>query len=118
MADDRFKWWFVHECDANHHESEQLRLIKREIRARAQQKSDRRCIYSDHAFGYYTLLIEFPYWVRTREEAEEWFNCNERMECVLGPYDCTGQHFTIRHKIIFRECTRTWWCYHHCGIDC
>lgn len=66
-------------------------------------------------YGYMTSLFPLPEHVQDREAAEDWFDYNERRECIASPYDCTGQVFTIWHKMVYRR--GQWWCYHHTGMD-
>lgn len=104
-------------CDYPEVRDEMIIEYKRAIRAfyKRQEQKDRRCVYEDPAYGYYTMLIEFPDWIHSREVAEEWFHGEEEMHCAPSMYDCTGQHFTIRYKLVERR--GRWYCYHHIGID-
>ena len=88
--------------------------LKREVRAYNNRERDRRCIHEDD-YGYYTMLIEFPDFIQSREEAEDWFDYHERRVYVPSPYDCTGQHMTRWYKLAYRR--GRWYCYHGIAVD-
>lgn len=60
-------------------------------------------------------LLELPIEIKTKSQAENWFQYNERLECVLSIYDCTGQQFTAWYKLFKRN--ERWWCYHCVALD-
>ena len=95
-------------------DTENIKELKRDIRRYTHRESDRRCIQDD-PYGYYTMLIECPEWVNTKEDDEEWFEEEEKMVYMPSPYDCTGQHFTLWYKFVERR--GKWYCYHHVGVD-
>ena len=117
----RFAYYFIRNCAGTPCDDPEKRdraiiEYKRAIRDfyKRQDARDRRCIHED-PYGYYDMLIEFPEWIVNREEAEDYFDCHERMVCMPSQYDCTGQHFTIRYKLFKRR--GRWYCYHHIGVD-
>lgn len=67
-------------------------------------------------FDRVITLIEFPDWVETLEDAEDYFCCNYHRAYVPTYYDCTGQIFTTSHKCFKRR--GKWMCYHSMAIDC
>lgn len=77
--------------------NEKRAALKREIRAYTNRKTDRRIIRSDYDGA--VVLINIPEGIDTREEAEEWFDAEERITYRDRGYDCTGQAFTSGHHI-------------------
>lgn len=71
---------------------------KRTIREFTHRTTDRRVINENNG-GSVMLRIDVPEDVQTQEEAEEWFDAEERMEMIPGPYDCTGRPFTYYYHI-------------------
>ena len=57
-----------------------------------------------------------PEYIKTLEDAEEYFEEYERIECRPSMYDCTGQRFTGFHHI-FRKPDGRFWCYHRIDMD-
>lgn len=117
----RFAYFFIRKCSGTPCDDPEARdamiiEYKRAIRDfyKRQNARDRRCI-DDDPYGYYTMLIEAPEWVATHDDAEEWFHECEEMHYIPSQYDCTGQHFTIRYKLVKRR--GRWYCYHRVGID-
>lgn len=94
---------------------EHLKEMKRELRRWYHRPdSNRKCLkWND--YGYETDLVKLPDWIQSEEEAEEWFNYHERREYVPSQWDCTGQVFTIRYKMVNRN--GRWYCYHHTAMD-
>lgn len=88
--------------------------LKRTIREYAHRKSDRK-YFAESDYGYYKLLIELPEYIKTYEDADEYFKEEEFMTCRPSQYDCTGQHFTLRYKIFKRN--GRFMAYHECGMD-
>lgn len=87
--------------------------LKRDVRAYNRKESDRVCIFCD--MDGYTELIQFPDYVETLEECEQWFDEVERLTYIPSQYDCTGQHFTRSHKFVNRG--GRWFCYHTVAVD-
>ena len=88
--------------------------IKREIRKYTNApKRDRRFLDGD--VDAYTVLIEFPAKIKTKEQAEQHFMDMEYRECRPSAYDCTGQAFTAWHKLVNRR--NRWYCYHRVCFD-
>ena len=93
---------------------EQVRELKKSIREYSKRKSDRR-YFGESDYGYYKVLIELPEYIKSKEDAEEYFKENEFMTCRPSQYECTGQHFTLRYKISKRN--GKYMAYHECGVD-
>lgn len=89
--------------------------IKRALRRFYHRDRSGRRLVSSNDIDSYTLLVTCPEWVKTEEDAEEWFEEEERMECIPSLYDCTGQHFSCGHKVFQRN--GKWMCYHHIAVD-
>lgn len=98
-------------------DQEKLKELKRELRKFLNKpvNEERRCIYADD-YGYYIVLVRLPEFVKNSEDAEEFFDEFERMEYRPSPYDCTGQHFTVGHKIFKRR--ERYYVYHSIAVDC
>lgn len=75
---------------------------------------DRR-IVKNYGMDGFVLLIELPEWVKTYEDAEYWFEENERRVCRPSMYDCTGDSFTSWYKLFQRN--GRWMCYHSVAFD-
>lgn len=91
--------------------------IKRAIR-RFYKKVCDRAASGETVFGEfdsYTRKYPLPEVLKTKEEAKEYFEEYEWMECAPSQYDCTGQHFTHRYVLFQRD--GRWWCYHVIGVD-
>lgn len=71
---------------------------KRRIREFQHRQSDRIVVQS-HGIDGYTLRICIPAGIETKEDAEEWFDAEERIDYTERGYDCTGQAFTGWHYI-------------------
>lgn len=77
--------------------------MKRYIRKYHKEDVNNRRIVQDRGIDGYVVLIYLPDWIKTKEEAEDWFEVNEYMECPNSPYDCTGALFTGWHYIAKRN---------------
>ena len=98
-------------CDVPHEIADKY---KRAIREYTHREKDRRVIGDDGIDGY-TVLIALPDSITGREEAEEHFYNNEYRECLPSMYDCTGQAFTLTHRVVERR--GRWYCYHTVRFD-
>ena len=89
---------------------------KRALRAllKSRDIKDRR-IVKNYGMDGFVLLIELPEWVKTYEDAEYWFEENERRVCRPSMYDCTGDSFTSWYKLFQRN--GRWMCYHSVAFD-
>ena len=64
---------------------------------------------------YIFSLEKVPYICRTLEEAEEWFEEERKLLYYPTPYDCSGQIYTVLHKIFERNGELL--CYHLTHMD-
>lgn len=101
----------------NHAKPEKIADLKRSLRSYLNKPTneERRCIYED-SYGYYVMLVRLPDFLKSMEDAEQYFDEFERMEYMPSMYDCTGQHFTTGHKIFKRR--GRFYVYHSIAIDC
>lgn len=100
------------------HYREYAKEIKREIRKFYRKvcekaKEDTAVISGD--FDCYTRRYPLPECIKTKEEAVEYMEEYEVMECAPSQYDCTGQHFTSWYKVFCRN--GRWQVYHHICVD-
>lgn len=96
---------------------ERIIALKKNIRAYNHKPVEQKpiCIYED-CYGYYTLLCPFPDFIDSVDDAEEYFEECMRLTYVPSMYDCTGQHFTVGHKIFKRR--GQFYVYHNIAVDC
>lgn len=73
-----------------------------------------KCIHEDD-YGYANLKAYLPVSIVTKEQAEEYFMDHLYRVCYPSQYDCTGQHFTLWHKLT-RQNGR-WVAYYREGMD-
>ena len=98
---------------------EYLIKMKRDIREFNKRKSE---MYADPQYrtfsdDYESVWIRkpLPDYIKTMEDAEEYFDEEERIEMIHYPWDCTGQKFTGRHCIF--EVNGRFILYHRVDID-
>lgn len=92
--------------------------IKRAIR-RFYKKVCDRANSGETRFGgwdWYTHKYPLPEYIKSREDAVEYFEEYEYMECEPSQYDCTGQLFTSRY-CVFQKPDGRWWVYHCIAMD-
>lgn len=87
---------------------------KRAIREYLTQDNTRGNIIRSDYDGY-VELVEMPEDITNAEQAEGWFEYHLEKEYVPSAYDCTGQLFTVWHKIFIRR--GRYHVYHCVGID-
>lgn len=66
--------------------------------------------------GTGTHKYPLPEHIKSREDAVEYFEEYEYMECEPSQYDCTGQLFTSRY-CVFQKLDGRWWVYHCIAMD-
>ena len=89
---------------------------KREIRDYYKRETETtEILVKDYGIDGHLILFELPSYLTSKEEAEEYFNYNEKMVCTPSAYDCTGQAFTDWHKIVERQ--GKLWAYHSISFD-
>lgn len=67
-------------------------------------------------WDWYTHKYPLPEYIKSREDAVEYFEEYEYMECEPSQYDCTGQLFTSRY-CVFQKPDGRWWVYHCIAMD-
>lgn len=88
--------------------------IKKEIRRRNNKPaSDTVVLWGE--FDSWTELVTCPAWVKSAEDAEEFFNEELDLPPIHSLYDCTGRAFVSGHKVAQR-CGK-WVVYVHKGLD-
>lgn len=107
------KFVLIAEGDAKEKAKTALQDVKREARRISKQESNTRIIASD--YDGYTEKITLDDTITAAEEAEAFFVDHYKRTYTPSQYDCTGQHFTIRHKIAYQAGRLV--IYHRVGID-
>ncbi len=87
---------------------------KRLIREFVKRTSDRRIVKSYGCDGY-VELVKLPNHLKTKEDANKYFDEEERIVCPPSAYDCTGRAFTCWFKIFKRR--DNFYAYHSIGYD-
>ena len=75
---------------------------KREVRGFHKIKSDRR-IVKDNGIDGFVELVELPEYLKSTEDATEYFEEYEVRHAIPSMYDCTGQAFTSWFKVFKRH---------------
>ena len=97
--------------------SPKISELKREIRAfqnRAPRPEERR-VYLGSDYDGCSYIEPLPESVKTEEQAEAYFEHFIERHCIPSQYDCTGQTFTVGHRVFRRQ--GCWWVYHIVGLD-
>lgn len=77
--------------------------LKREMRAFTNKPlSDRRFV-QDYGMDGYVVLFPLPEYVKTMDEAKDYFEECEYIHYRPSAYDCTGQAFTSWYKLFVRN---------------
>jgi hypothetical protein len=76
--------------------------IKRALRAYNNRPSPTVRIIKEYDCDGYVSLEEFPAHIKSRDAARKYFQQNMRRICSNHQCDCTGEAFTVWHKIIVR----------------
>jgi metallophosphoesterase superfamily enzyme len=107
------KFILIAEGDAKEKAKSALQDVKREARRISKQESNTRIITGD--YDGYTEKITLDDTITTAEEAEAFFIDHYKRTYTPSQYDCTGQAFTIWHKIAYQA--GYFVIYHHVGFD-
>lgn len=94
---------------------EQILKLKCSIRDYGYSEAPSREIVRDNGLDGYVLKVQLPDWIETKEEAEEYFEENEKITMRLTPWDCSGQAFTDWYKVF--NTNGSWRAYHSIGFD-
>ncbi len=92
--------------------------VKRSIRTflrEQQEQGENRRIVKDRGIDGFVELVRLPAYLRTLDDAKEYFEEYEVRKCAPSMYDCTGQAFTVRYKIFERR--GRLWTYHEIAFD-
>ena len=93
-----------------------IKEAKQDIRRYLKWKDETdRHIIKDYSIDGYIELIELPEYVKSKDEAEEYFESEEKLIYKPSAYDCTGQLFTGWYKLFVRR--DKWFCYHRVCCD-
>lgn len=87
--------------------------IKKAVRKYVHRETNVISVYS--GFDYVLTHEKIPHMFQTFEEAEEWFDEERRLPYYPSPYDCTGQMFTVQHKIFYSN--KEFYLYHLARMD-
>ena len=93
---------------------ERIAEQKREIRRFHKMKSDRR-IVKDNGIDGFVELVELPEYLKSTEDATEYFEEYEVRHAMPSMYDCTGQAFTSWFKVFKRH--NKFFAYHSICFD-
>ena len=110
-SDLRLAYWLIRECDLNKDFIDSVKRSAREFIKGRPLKWE--LIKGD--FDGYVVKGYLPDELKSKAEAREWFDENERIEPYNSMYDCTGQEFTGWCRI-FRVKDK-WLCYHYIARD-
>lgn len=89
--------------------------IKRALRDFNNKPSSTVRIIKEYGCDGYVSLEEFPAHIKNRDAARKYFQQNIRRICRSHQCDCTGQAFTVWHKIIMRN--GKYMVYHRVAFD-
>lgn len=103
----------IGECACRDHAAKRIVDLKRDIRSFSHKESDRQ-IVKDNGDSW-VVLITLPGYIRSKDEAVEYFEWREYMECPHSIYDCTGKLFTCWYKVFERN--GKWMAYHCIAAD-
>lgn len=102
------------ELERNNRIIERQAEIKREIRSYNHREVPFRIVIDEGMDGY-TMLMELPTFLGSKEEAEEYFEANCTICATPSIFDCTGQAFTAWYKVFKRR--NRFFAYHSVGFD-
>lgn len=107
----------IRQCEGNNDPkvAERIADLKREIRSYYKRTATHGYRMVKDNCDSYVYLIDAPEWVKSEEDAVEWFEHNEYIPPINSMYDCTGQPFTRWYKVINRN--GKWMVYHYVSID-
>lgn len=94
--------------------AEKLAELKQEIRKFNKRSSDRR-IVKDNGIDGFVELVELPEYLKSTEDATEYFEEYEVRHAMPSMYDCTGQAFTSWFKVFKRH--NKFFAYHSICFD-
>lgn len=101
--------------DSNDDIKQKIIEIKQKIRDFYRKDISRGKLVKDYGIDGGILLIELPEFLKSQQEAEEYFRKNEVITMQPSIYDCTGQAFTVGYKIFKRR--NKFFAYHSVAFD-
>lgn len=119
----RFAWIrFLEDCrDSCQNKDAAERFLireKRELRALLKKRdraSAAKRIVKDDGIDGFIVRIEFPEFIKTKEEAEAYFRQYEYIEPYYTYHDCTGRAFTSWYRLFLLN--GVWTAYHSVRFD-
>lgn len=114
IRDLRIAYELIYYCIDGKKHPDKIADLKRKIRAYNKKKNNERK-FINGTDDYYVELITMPEWIKSFDDAEYYFNENIVLKYIPSQYDCTGQLFTCRYKIVKRN--ERFICYHFVSID-
>lgn len=117
----KFYEWMLEEVKKNHGieypEVIEERIVEIKRMIRKQNKRIRtEVIVKDYGIDGYIVKFPLPEYLKTEEDAIEYFREEEYIRYRPTYYDCTGQAFTSWFKI-FQKPDGRFWAYHSVGYD-
>ena len=94
---------------------ERIKELKRDIREYNKRPESEEVIVRDYGIDGFVIRKPLPDFLKSIEDAVEYFEENEYMRCRPSMYDCTGDLFTSWYKI-YKKDGRIW-CYHSISVD-
>lgn len=68
-----------------------------------QEENQKTKLVHDNRIDGYTILYPLPDYLKTLEEAKEYFEKEEYIHLIYSMYDCTGKPFTSAYKVFCRN---------------
>lgn len=86
------------------HVKERIRDIKASIREyRDRNANPDMKVIKDYGIDGVVLLVQLPEYVKSQEDAEDYFDSKLYIPMVYSAYDCTGRAFTGWYKVFKRR---------------
>ena len=90
-------------------------IVKKEIRSYLNRPEKKETLVKDYGIDGFILKIDLPDWIKSEDDAVEYFKENEEIRISPSPFDCTGRLFTSWYKVF--NTNGTWKAYHSIGAD-
>lgn len=95
--------------------TEKLDEVKRAIREYTNKEKPFEHIVKDEGMDGYVILMELPAFLKSNEDAEEYFEDHHAIRNMPSAFDCTGRAFTSWYKVFRRR--DKFFAYHSVGFD-
>lgn len=89
--------------------------MKRQLRANSKCTDEHQTVRDDGIDGFITKF-QLPEYIKTKQDAIEYFKEYEYIRTIPSAYDCTGQLFTAWYKV-FQKSDGRFWAYHCICMD-